>query len=90
MTQKKIDATDAPLEGAIEWFWKQLPDILPYTVDTETAIDLLDAYERAKQTQKHMVMHAYNYGFDDGVHMPPSSMSDDADEKFYNEFYGKQ
>jgi len=90
MTQKKIDATDAPLEGAIEWFWKQLPEILPYTVDTETAIDLLDAYERAKQTQKHMVMHAYNYGWDDGHFDVKGSEEDDADEKFYNTFYGKQ
>jgi hypothetical protein len=83
--QKKIDATDAPPEGAIEWLeqeyqrWSHEGNFIPKHI-----------IDRAKQIQKHMVMHAYNYGFDDGVHMPPSSMSDDADENFYNQFYGTE
>lgn len=90
MTQKKIDATDAPPEGgAIEWLVKTLNDKIDF-IPLHKWDEIRDIIEQAKQTQKHMVMHAYNYGFDDGVHMPPYSMSDDADEKFYNKFYGKQ
>ena len=40
-------------QTAIEWLWNQLPEILPFTVDTETAVKLQEAYEQAKEKYEH-------------------------------------
>ena len=39
-------------KSSIYFFWNQLPEILPFTVDTETAVKLLEAFEQAKAIQK--------------------------------------
>lgn len=39
-------------QTAVELFWNQLPEILPFTVDTQTAIKLLEAYQKAKEMEK--------------------------------------
>lgn len=90
MTQKKIDATDAPPEGgAVEWLVKTLNDKIDF-IPLHKWDEIRDIIEQAKQIQKQMVMHAYNYGWDDGHWDIKGTEEDDADEKFYNEFYGKQ
>jgi hypothetical protein len=42
--------------SSIDFFWNQLPEILPFTVDTETAVKLLEAFEQAKS------MHRQEHG----------------------------
>ena len=39
-------------KSSIDFFWNQLPEILPFTVDTETAVKLLEAFELAKAIQQ--------------------------------------
>jgi hypothetical protein len=41
--------------SSIDFFWNQLPEILPFTVDTETAVKLQEAYQQAKEmeNEKH-------------------------------------
>ena len=41
--------------GSIDFFWNQLPEILPFTVDTETAVKLLEAFEHAKEKYEHEI-----------------------------------
>jgi len=43
---------DNKQQTAVEWFWNQLPEILPFTVDTETAVKLQEAYKQAKEIGK--------------------------------------
>jgi hypothetical protein len=38
--------------SSIDFFWNQLPEILPFTVDTETAVKLWGAFEQAKAMEK--------------------------------------
>jgi hypothetical protein len=52
--------TNNKQQTAVEWFWNQLPEILPFTVDTETAVKLEEAYKQAKAMQKQMTIKLYN------------------------------
>jgi hypothetical protein len=36
-------------QNSIDFFWNQLPEILPFTVGTETAIKLFEVFEQAKE-----------------------------------------
>jgi hypothetical protein len=65
--------------SSIDFFWNQLPEILPFTVDTETAVKLWGAFEQAKAMHKEEHKSTYIEGFTDGV---PKF------EKYYNETYG--
>ena len=44
--------TNNKQQTAVDWFWNQLPEILPFTVDTETAVKLEEAYNIAKEVEK--------------------------------------
>ena len=44
--------------SSIDFFWNQIPEILPFTVDTETAVKLLEAFEQAKAMHKEEVKEA--------------------------------
>jgi len=46
-------------QTAVEWLWEQIPELLPFTVDTETAIGLLMAYEKAKAMEKEQITNAF-------------------------------
>ena len=37
---------------ALETFWEQIPEILPFSVDSETAIKLYEKYQQAKQMER--------------------------------------
>ena len=39
-------------QSSIDFFWNQLPEILPFSVDTETAVKLWGAFEQAKEMHK--------------------------------------
>jgi hypothetical protein len=85
MTQKKIDATDAPPQGAIEW----LVEKITKHHDKEFSIFYKAEIEQALQIQEHMVRHAYNHGWDDREYEVEDSWKKDADEKYFNETYGQ-
>jgi hypothetical protein len=49
-------------QTAVEWFWNQLPEILPFTVDTETAVKLQKAYQQSKEMEKEQAQHWFKFG----------------------------
>lgn len=74
-------------QTAVEWFWNQLPEILPFTVDTETAVKLQEAYQQAKEMEKEQRIESYRSGRIDQQNNPESNYNRMA-EDFYNETYG--
>jgi hypothetical protein len=71
---------------AITWFWEQIPELLPFTVDTETAIGLLMAYQEAKAIEKKQIKKAFEEG---GVQYM-SNIGDDRPPKaedYFNKTY---
>jgi hypothetical protein len=72
--------TNNKQQTALEIFWNQLPEILPFTVDTETAVKLQEAYQQAKEIGKEQIRKAYC----DGEHYKDTKFSTD----YYNETYG--
>lgn len=78
------------VETSIDWFWKQLPEILPFSVDTETGIKLLRAYEEAKEKHKEENMDAFQAGkWDWSEHTNNGKYSMDPAE-YYNETFKSQ
>lgn len=75
--------------SSIDFFWNQLPEILPFTVGTETAVKLLEAFEQAKAMHKEECIKYYvdgvDYG-DMGQHIRESLIQ--IAEKIYNETFG--
>jgi hypothetical protein len=47
---------------AVEQFWKDVQDILPSSVDTETGIKLVRAYDNAKEMEKQIIAQAFEDG----------------------------
>ena len=74
-------------QTAIEWLWNQLPEILPFTVDTETAVKLQEGYKQAKEMEKERIETAYNKGTVHGIDYPESILPITG-EQYYNETYG--
>jgi len=72
-------------QTAVEWFWNQLPEILPFTVDTETAVKLQEAYQQAKAMQKEQAIKLY-YEYDLYLMMNESSVMTFG--QFYKQTYG--
>jgi hypothetical protein len=72
--------TNNKQQTAVEWFWNQLPEILPFTVDTETAVKLQEAYQQAKEIEKEQIIYTYNEALYDH--------RQDSGTKYYNETFG--
>jgi hypothetical protein len=72
-------------QTAVEWFWNQLPKILPFTVDTETAVKLQEAYQQAKEMQKEQAIKLY-YEYDLYLMMNVSEVMTFG--QFYKQTYG--
>jgi hypothetical protein len=53
-------------QTAVEWFWNQLPEILPFTVDTATAVKLDEAYQQAKEMEIAGKEISYADGYSEG------------------------
>ena len=66
--------------SSIDFFWNQLPEILPFTVDTETAVKLWGAFEQAKAMHKEEIRKAYCYG----EYYKETKLTTD----YYNETFG--
>lgn len=47
---------------AVDWFWNQLSEILPYTVDTETGIKLHRLYQECKAMEWEQIYEAWEGG----------------------------
>jgi hypothetical protein len=78
---------------AVEIFWNQLPEILPFTVDTETAMKLLKAFEQSKKFEKERMIQLVQ-GLKDYTHESHTILGHDERDAsefvdiFYNETYG--
>ena len=66
---------------ALETFWEQIAEILPSSVDSETAIKLYEKYQEAKQIEKVQIMEAYVDGYEYAGFAADS-------EHYYNITYG--
>jgi hypothetical protein len=78
----KENNTDKPRQQtAVEWLWNQLPEILPFTVDTETAVKLQEGYKQAKEIEKEQIIQAILTGFSNWD-------TELGSEQYYNENYG--
>jgi 1,2-phenylacetyl-CoA epoxidase catalytic subunit len=85
----KENNTDKPRQQtAVEWLWNQLPEILPFTVDTETAVKLLKAYQQAKEMEKEQIEEAFANGVDDEYEWHINNVPRKNSETYYNETYG--
>jgi flagellar biosynthesis/type III secretory pathway protein FliH len=58
--------TNNKQQTAVEWFWNQLPEILPFTVDTETAVKLDEEYQQAKEMEAIGKEMSYSEGYAEG------------------------
>ena len=80
--------TNNKQQTAVEIFWNQLPEILPFTVDTETAVKLQKAYQQAKEMEKQQIAKAFDDG-DYNYHYSRKTGDDFEDGKeYFNEIYG--
>ena len=72
--------------SSIDFFWNQLPEILPFSVDTETAVKLWEALEQAKAMHKEELQFAFKGGMNlvEGHLWKPI----DKFEEFYNQTFG--
>ena len=83
----KENNTDKPRQQtAIEWLWNQLPEILPFTVDTETAMKLLKAFEQAKEMEKEQIIEAFWNG--DNTDCTSEQNIKDFAQQYYKQTYG--
>jgi hypothetical protein len=88
-----MDMTNDKQQTAVELFWNQLPEILPFTVDTETAMKLLKAFEQSKKFEKERMIQLVQ-GLKDYTHESHTILGHDERDAsefvdvFYNETYG--
>ena len=75
-------------QTAIEIFWNQLPEILPFTVDTKTELKLIKAFDEAKELNRQQIIKAVNVGFDEGCKLIENIKLESA-EQYYTQTYGK-
>ncbi len=79
---EKVFLSNNKQSSSIDFFWNQLPEILPFTVDTETAVKLWGAFEQAKAMHKEEIVKAYNQSWH--LRDKPYETAD----KYYNETFG--
>ena len=49
-------------QTALETFWEQIAEILPFSLDSETAIKLYEKYQEAKQMEREQIENAWHNG----------------------------
>ena len=74
-------------QTAVEIFWNQLPEILPFTVDTATAVKLDEAYQQAKEMEKEKMIEFAQEVFRNRYNQIYQSLGNIADD-IYNETFG--
>jgi hypothetical protein len=58
--------TNNKQQTVVEIFWNQLPEIIPFTVNTETAVKLDEAYQQAKEMEVMGKEMSYADGYAEG------------------------
>ena len=60
-------------QTALETFWEQIAEILPFSLDSETAIKLYEKYQECKQMEREqMIDFAFNtYYYISGIMKVP-------------------
>ena len=79
--------TNNKQQTAVEIFWNQLPEILPFTVDTATAVKLDEAYQQAKEMEKEKMIEFAQEVFRNRYNQIYQSLGNIADD-IYNETFG--
>ena len=75
-------------QTAVELFWNQLPEILPFTVDTQTAIKLLEAYQKSKEMDKELTINFTEDWYFNGPLLGEGIDVKNTIEKHFNNTYG--
>ena len=52
-------------QTALETFWEQIAEILPSSLDSETAIKLYEKYQECKQMEREQIEDAYKRGWEE-------------------------
>ena len=80
--------TNNKQQTAVEWFWNQLPEILPFTVDTETAVKLQEAYQQAKEMEKERTINFTEDWYFNGPLLGEGIDVKNTIEQHFNNTYG--
>lgn len=72
---------------AVEWFWNEIAEVLPFTVDSTTAIKMYDKLQQAKQMEKEQIINAFGVGCQ--VESTRLIGYHGMAEQYYNETYNK-
>jgi hypothetical protein len=80
--------TNNKQQTAVELFWNQLPEILPFTVDTETAVKLQEAYQQAKEMEKERTINFTEDWYFNGPLLGEGIDVKNTIEQHFNETYG--
>lgn len=76
-------------QTALEEFWEQIADILPFSVDSETAIKLYERYQEAKQIDMKQKEECWNVAHQAGRFEGKGIAQENWQtfDKYYNETY---
>jgi hypothetical protein len=82
--------TNNKQQTALEIFWNQLPEILPFTVDTATAVKLDEAYQQSKEMEKEQKKECWDVAHQAGRFEGKGIAEENWQtfEQYYNETYG--
>jgi hypothetical protein len=76
--------------SSIDFFWNQLPEILPFTVDTETAVKLWGAFEQAKAMRKEEIIKVWIDAYTTNMKSPTRDNFILWAENYYNETFNNE
>lgn len=73
-------------QTAVDYFWNQLSEILPYSVDTETGIKLDRLYRECKEREREQIEDAFE---ESRLTHPWIGFKHDTFIEYYEKSYGK-
>ena len=83
-------------QTALDIFYNHIAEILPFSLDSETAIKLYEKYKELKETEGWQIINAHNSGvmtpYTNLYTIPTQAQGKELitkGEKYYNETYGK-
>jgi hypothetical protein len=75
-------------QSSVDFLWNQLPEILKFTVDTETALKLLEAFEQAKEMHNKEVVDFVEDWYCNGPLLGGGVDIEETIHQHYNETFG--
>ena len=76
-------------QSSVDWFWNQIPEILPFTVDTITGMTLHRAYQQAKEMEKEQRISDFRAGIEcESDHHGYMWTDKDYPEQWYKDLQG--